>query len=233
MVAMLRITIAAILLFGLSNPVSAQSFDCRKAQTRIEKMICADAGLSELDEHLGRYYAEPSRCTFIHRMPATALRTPGVSNDQDQEKEMEKIQKTVLPQGRVCSDPNRPCEGFKPNELSFAIKQPFKFDRGRDRSQPFYAVILKSGPLCGVDDSERIQAQKIFPGAKVFLHRHFCEDFGDKVTYSNVSAKSGFVAVYGGETEADAKKVLAQAIAAGYKDANVRRMEVVVVYQLE
>ena len=27
-----------------------------------------------------------------------------------------------------------------------------------------------------------------------------CEDFGDKVTYSNVNAKSGFVAVYGGES---------------------------------
>jgi hypothetical protein len=117
--------------------------------------------------------------------------------------------------------------------LSFAIKQPFTFDRGRDTSQPFYAVILKSGPLCGINDSERIAAQKNFPGAKVFLHRHFCEDFGDKVTYSNVNPKSGFVAVYAGDTEADAKKVLAQAIVAGYKDANFRRMEVIVVYQLE
>lgn len=54
---MMRITIAAILLFGLSGPVSAQSFDCKKAQTRVEKTICADAALSELDEHLGRYYA--------------------------------------------------------------------------------------------------------------------------------------------------------------------------------
>ena len=54
---MMRITIAAIVLSGLSSAASAQSIDCRKAQTRVEKMICADAGLSELDEHLGRYYA--------------------------------------------------------------------------------------------------------------------------------------------------------------------------------
>ena len=35
---------------------SAASFDCKKAATRVEKAICADAQLSELDEHLGRFY---------------------------------------------------------------------------------------------------------------------------------------------------------------------------------
>jgi len=53
----MRITISAILLLGLALPSAAQSFDCKKAQTRIEKMVCADPGLSELDEYLGRYYA--------------------------------------------------------------------------------------------------------------------------------------------------------------------------------
>jgi uncharacterized protein len=386
--ALIRLTIAAIVLSSLSGAASAQTFDCRKAQTQVEKMICADAGLSALDEHLGRYYAagrtqlesagsclqadqaqwvnstrdlcqnnaclttaylnrlgeldalqpgatairnisfprvpslawviapasdkvaappvpnvrpleatgvivddvsngdgfvlrttngtnvpllllmfmegttpqqlaglaretgvtfrargysgpdgkgtyfEPSRCTFIHRMPSAAAGTPN-AGDQDQEQQIEKIQQTVLTQGAVCPDPRRPCDGFKPNELSFEIAKPFAFDRGRDKSLPFYAVILKSGPLCSINDSERLQAQKQFAGMKVFLHRHFCEDFGDKVTYSNVNASSGFVAVYAGKTEADAKRILAQAITAGYKDANLRRMEVIVVYQLE
>jgi uncharacterized protein len=54
---MLRIPIVAILLLGLASAASAQSFDCKKAQTRVEKLVCADARLSELDEHLGRYYA--------------------------------------------------------------------------------------------------------------------------------------------------------------------------------
>ncbi len=146
---------------------------------------------------------------------------------------MEKLRTSIVTQGKVCPDPNRPCEGFKPHELSFAIAQPFKFDRGRDRSQPFFAVILKSGPLCGIDDTERVKAQQQFPAAKVFLHRYMCEDFGDKVTYTNINEKSGFVAVYAGETEADARKVLAQAKAAGYPDANLRRMAVTVVYQIE
>ena len=175
-----------------------------------------------------RRFIEPSRCTFIHRtLGAARLPVP------DELQEMEKVRTRVVTQGKVCHDPNRPCAGFKANELSFAIAQPFTFDRGRDRSQPLYAVILKSGALCGLNDAERVQAQQQFPTAKVFLHRHMCEDFGDKVTYSNVSEKAGFVAVYAGEIEADARKVLAQAKAAGYADATLRRMEVIVVYQIE
>lgn len=34
----------------------AASFDCANATTSIEKQICADPVVSELDEHLGRYY---------------------------------------------------------------------------------------------------------------------------------------------------------------------------------
>jgi DNA-binding MarR family transcriptional regulator len=161
------------------------------------------------------------------------LQAPAAPDAFAQEKQMDQVRLRVLTQGKVCPDPDRPCEGFKPNELSFAIAKPFAFDRGRDRSQPFYAVILKSAPLCSLSDDERVRAQKQFPGAKVFLHRYFCEDFGDKVTYSNVNPKVGFVAVFAGETEADAARVVAQAKAAGYSDANLRKMEVIVVYQLE
>jgi uncharacterized protein len=41
------------------NPdeASAASFPCEKAGTAVEKMICANPALSELDEHLGRYYS--------------------------------------------------------------------------------------------------------------------------------------------------------------------------------
>ena len=170
-----------------------------------------------------RLFFEPSRCAFIHRMPTV---------DPDLQ-DLEKVRTRIVTQGKVCADPNKPCPGFNDNELSFAIAQPFKFDRGRDRSQPFYAVILKSGPLCGIPAADRLQAQKQFPSAKVFVHRYFCDDFDDNVTYTNINEKSGFVAVYGGETEAEARKVLAQAKAAGYAGANLRRMAVIVVYQLE
>jgi uncharacterized protein len=54
---MMRTVVTALLLLGLPNTTSAQSFNCQKAGTPVEQMICADAALSELDEHLGRYYA--------------------------------------------------------------------------------------------------------------------------------------------------------------------------------
>ena len=65
------------------------------------------------------------------------------------------------------------------------------------------------------------------------MHRYFCDDFGDNVTYTNINEKSGFLAVYAGESDAEARNVLAQARAAGYADANLRRLAVILVYQIE
>ncbi len=40
----------------LAHTSFAASFDCAKAGTPMEKQICSDPFVSELDEHLGRYY---------------------------------------------------------------------------------------------------------------------------------------------------------------------------------
>lgn len=49
--------IAAIMVCMLAPCFThAASFDCAKAGTPVEKMICGNSRLSELDEHLGRYY---------------------------------------------------------------------------------------------------------------------------------------------------------------------------------
>jgi len=153
------------------------------------------------------------------------------ANDQ-----LEKARKKVVTQGKVCPDPEHPCGEFKPYELSFDIKKKFDFDRAQDRSAPFFAVILKSGPLCGIPEPERLEAQKLFPGRKVFVHQHQCQGFADAVTYTNVKPGTGFLAVYAGETEAQARQLLAEVKAkadARFKGANVRRMQVVKTYQLE
>lgn len=54
-----RNTWFAATVFGcliLVSPVQAASFDCEKAQTKLEKLICADAELSKLDEELNTAY---------------------------------------------------------------------------------------------------------------------------------------------------------------------------------
>jgi uncharacterized protein len=42
----------------LISPVQSASFDCGKARTRIENLICADAELSKLDEDLNVAYRQ-------------------------------------------------------------------------------------------------------------------------------------------------------------------------------
>lgn len=148
-----------------------------------------------------------------------------------------KIASRVVTHGEVCPEPKSPCldmDRFHDNELSFRLKSKFNFDRGRDRSLPFYALILKSGELCKMPDGERVAIQAQFPSRKVFLHRYFCNDFSDKATYTNVNRKAGFIAVYAGKTEAEAKQFLGEVKATGkFPDANLRRMQVELVRQLE
>lgn len=164
---------------------------------------------------------------------AQARPAPEEEGEGEDIKAMNRIAKTVLTQGKVCPDPAQPCPKFKPNELSFGIRQEFNFDRGQDRSLPFYAVILKSDKLCSIQEAERLEVQALFPSRKVFVHQYFCQDFGDKVTYTNVNRKVGFVAVYAGETEEEARRFLAEVKAGQFKDATLRRMQSVVIYQLE
>ena len=49
--------LALVACCGMSSSGAAQSFDCAKARTRVETLVCADRSLADLDEYLGRYYA--------------------------------------------------------------------------------------------------------------------------------------------------------------------------------
>jgi uncharacterized protein len=48
--------IACAVVLGVSSGAGAASFNCAKAKSKIEKAICSDQNLSNLDEYLGRYY---------------------------------------------------------------------------------------------------------------------------------------------------------------------------------
>ena len=50
------LVLAAVLSLAFSAPAGAASFDCAKVATSVEKAVCADPGLSDLDEYLGHYY---------------------------------------------------------------------------------------------------------------------------------------------------------------------------------
>ena len=54
-----RLRLFALCVAWLSVPLlsSAASFPCEKASTEVERTICKDKELSDLDEYLGRYYS--------------------------------------------------------------------------------------------------------------------------------------------------------------------------------
>jgi hypothetical protein len=134
------------------------------------------------------------------------------------------------PTARVCGDPSRPCPGFKAHDLSFVLPADGKA-RAEAKSAPFYAVILRTVPRCGLAEPERERVQALFPRNKVFATRFECDDdLENAVTYTGVDAKVGFLAVYAGDDRAAAKKTL-QAVqaAGGFPGANLRRMQVVLV----
>ena len=48
---------AAVLFLAFSTAAGAAGFDCAKAESAVEKAVCAEPALSDLDEYLGRYYS--------------------------------------------------------------------------------------------------------------------------------------------------------------------------------
>jgi len=132
------------------------------------------------------------------------------------------------PAAKVCPDPAHPCDGFKAHDLSFELPRD-GIARPEWRSEPFFAVILKSAPRCKVTEEERREAQALFTGRKVFASRFACDDdMENNVSYTNTDAKRAFLAVYAGEDRAAAEEMLARVKAMDrFPGANLRRMQVV------
>jgi hypothetical protein len=127
----------------------------------------------------------------------------------------------------VCGDPTAPCKTtttFQPYDLPFRMpEKAVIFD-----TELFYAVILRS--VTAIDDdckvfvseSERLAAQALFPGHKVFSSR--CSEPG-ALSYTNTNANRHFMAVYAGMTLAEANQMLGAVKATGkFPGANIRRM---------
>ena len=127
----------------------------------------------------------------------------------------------------ICGNPMVACKTiatFKPNDLPFRLPaNSIIFD-----TELFYAIVLKSVPAdegdCNVfvPGAERLETQALFPDRKVFASR--CADV-ENLFYTNVNPKFRIMAVYGGTTLAEAKRVL-EAVKATEKfpAAKLRRM---------
>ena len=132
-------------------------------------------------------------------------------------------------QSKVCPDPAAPCGGdrFDPYDISQAL--PRRVIPNRDyTSAPFYAVVLKKLPEtedCEQFEPERLAAQKLFPKHKVFSQVE-CPDMGAD-TYREVGGRvlRNFMAVYAGQTGAQAAAFLKTVRAAKkFPQARVVRM---------
>src|SRR5688572_21950238 len=114
------------------------------------------------------------------------------------------------PAAQVCGDPAAPCPGFKPSDLSFPLPSDGKA-RAEARSAPFFAIILRTAEPCRIKETERLEVQALFPRNKVFTGTFECDGNSENnVTYTNVGAKHGFLAVHAGGNRPAALKLLAE-----------------------
>jgi hypothetical protein len=130
--------------------------------------------------------------------------------------------------GSICGNPLVACKTsveFQPNDLQFRVpKNSVIFD-----TELFYAVILKSLTVADdydcnafVPEAERLAAQALFPDHKVFTS--LCTEPGN-LFYTTISEKHRIMAVYGGTTLAESKRMLAAVKSTGkFPGAYVRRM---------
>jgi hypothetical protein len=127
----------------------------------------------------------------------------------------------------VCGNPRQACKTtvpFQPYDLPFRVPK----NAVISETELFYAIIMKSVGMSDQDcdifvpESERLEAQSLFPGHKVFTSR--CQDI-ETMAYTNVSQNNRFMAVYAGHSSSEAQRMLAAVKATGkYPGASIRRM---------
>jgi hypothetical protein len=137
----------------------------------------------------------------------------------------------------ICSRPNTQCQSsytFTAYQLPFTIKEKLVFGKNY-KSQPFYAIVLKSlkaagDPDCSyISEAERLESQETWPDRKVFASHNSCPE--ELVAYENADPNFNFLAVYAGTTLNEARRVLSQIKASGrYPQAYIKRMRVILEY---
>jgi hypothetical protein len=142
---------------------------------------------------------------------------------------------------KVCPNPAAPCKSrhrdFYPYDLSFNLPAKIKVNTDY-KSAPFFAVMLKEniqvspneecdgGEFHKRVESERKTIQTIFPDKKVFAS-YQCPDMGAlSYTVNGKAANENFIALYAGETQAEANQALFLA-QIKYPKATLKKMQVI------
>lgn len=134
---------------------------------------------------------------------------------------------------------------FEDADLSFKLPAKLTWQRNY-YSANFYAIILKSRPavvdknrvvksVCSqgyYSEEERKEVQEMFPTHKVFASRNGCAGYYFGYTNDDVGeVLNEFIAVYAGNTEAEAKRFLKKVNAKKeFAGASYRKMQVVLMY---
>lgn len=135
--------IAAALLVWIASSVQAASFDCTKAQSKVENLICRDADISKLDDELYAAYK-------------TALK------NEKQASEVQQSQRQWIKKRNECVDAQCLAASYRSRTgaLNVAIGEKIKFsDIGKES---YYLVMSKDDVMCNHmrklmnDDLERL-----------------------------------------------------------------------------
>jgi hypothetical protein len=141
---------------------------------------------------------------------------------------------------KVCGDPAAPCKSavkaFAHYELSYQLPRRVKANVDY-KSAPFFGIVLRTtamdsdtecdqGEYSSKLEKERKRVQSMFPERKVFADNQ-CPDMGAVAYVVNGQANtSTLLAVYGGDSPAEAEQVLAK-VRTRYPKAAVKKMQVV------
>jgi uncharacterized protein YecT (DUF1311 family) len=133
----ITLVLAALVMLALLPSAQAASFDCAKARTKVEKLICADPQLSRQDNDLAAAYAEAQKiwdgktASYVKLnqrgwVRARSLTPPGLSGD-----------------GSLCEDDasRLPCLRQVHADRIAVLKSPgFRLSRIYARGQDFISI---------------------------------------------------------------------------------------------
>lgn len=152
----------AMSLLTLAQPAQAASFDCAKAQTAVERMICADAELSRLDDELAVVYA-------------TALRVNGNADVRQRQKQW-------MTQRNSCTEATCVKDAYLKQMTELSSEKPNGYRMLQGKGYTLCEAMFKrmneelarkpNGPVCGYNILRGISGVTLPDWIKLDINEH-------------------------------------------------------------